>query len=270
MAFPYRRILTPIEFDENSLRAADAAAQFARHNDGSVFLLHVVPMVVPPSGMPMYVDIYKGQEQTAREKLQEIARKHLSGVKYELLTQMGEPATVILKAERKLAADVIVMATHGRRGFSRVFLGSVAEIVLREATCPVLTVRYGESDRNLVGHWMTANPVSADANEKLSAVAAKMQEGGFRSIPVLENGKVVGIITDRDLRRQVGYEDHTEVKMAMSEQVITVTPETPLYDAARLLRERKIGALPVVSSEGQLAGIISTSDILQAFTSGVE
>ncbi len=264
MGFPYKRILCPIDFEENSLGALTVAAQFARHNDGTVLVVHVVPMVIPPTGMPVYVDIYKSQEETAREKLREIAHKHLQGVKYELATQVGDPAGTIIKAARKLAPDVLVMATHGRRGFSRVFLGSVAEMVLREAPCPVLTVRTGPPDKHLVGRWMTGSPVTASPEEKLSTVQARMHEGGFRCMPVLSEGKLVGIITDRDLRQHVGYLDHTEVKLAMNEDVLTVTPETPIHEAARLLRERKIGALPVVE-DGKLVGIISTSDMLQAF-----
>ena len=71
MSYPFRRILSPIDFDNNSLAALDVAAQIARDNDGTVLLLHVVPMVVAPTGMPIYVDIYKGQEEAAREKLKE-------------------------------------------------------------------------------------------------------------------------------------------------------------------------------------------------------
>jgi len=269
MAFPYKRILNPIDFDENSLRAVEVAAEFARQNDGTVFLFHVVPVIVQPTGLPTYVDVYKAQEETARQKLDEIAHKQLRGVKYQLFTHMGDPAAAILRAATRLAADAIVMATHGRRGFSRVFLGSVAEVVLREAPCPVVTVRQGDSDRERVGHWMTANPVIAAPSEKLSAVEARMRQGNFRSMPVVEEGKVVGIVTDRDLRTHTGYQEHTEVKTAMSEPVVTVAPETPVREAARLLRERKIGALPVVE-DGRLVGVVSTSDMLDAFVSEKE
>jgi universal stress protein A len=264
MAFPYRRILCPIDFDENSLAALVVAAQFAKRNDGTVFVLHVVPMIIPPTGMPVYVDMYKSQEETARDKLREVAHKYLSGVKYELTTHVGDPAGAIVKTAKKLSPDVLVMSTHGRRGFSRVFLGSVAEMVLREAPCPVLTVRSGPVDKHRVGRWMTSNPVTTDPEEKLSLVQERMQQGGFRSMPVLSEGKLVGVITDRDLRQHVGYLDHTEVKLAMSEQLVTATPETTIQEAARLMRERKIGAMPVVE-DGKLIGIISTSDILQAF-----
>jgi nucleotide-binding universal stress UspA family protein/predicted transcriptional regulator len=266
MAFPFKRILTAIDFDENLMVAVDLAAQFARQNDGMVFLLHVVPMITPPAGMPVEQGFYKAEENLAKDKLKSIAGKHLHAVKYELLTHIGDPAATIVRAEKSLAADVVIMATHGRRGFSRVFLGSTAEMVLRESSCPVLTVRHTEPDRNLVGRWMASSPVTATPEEKLSAVEAKMKEGGFRSMPVLKEGRVVGIVTDRDLRRHVGYLEHTEVKMAMIEEVITINRETTISEAARLLRERKIGALPVVE-EGKLVGIISNADILEALTS---
>lgn len=264
MAFPYRQILCPIDFDENSLRAVEVAAEFARQNDGTVLLFHVVPVIIPPTGMPAYVDVQHAQEETARNKLEEIARKHLGGVKFQIFTHAGDSAAAVLRAAIRLAADVIVMATHGRKGFSRIFLGSVAEVVLREAPCPVLTVRGVDSDRNRVSHWMTANPVTAAPDDKLSVADSRMRQGGFRSIPVVDNGKVVGILTDRDLRKHTGNHEHTEVKIAMTEPVLTVTPETPIREAARLLQERKIGALPVVE-DGRLAGVISTTDILDAF-----
>jgi hypothetical protein len=220
-------------------------------------------MIIQPERMPVYVDIYKGQEDVAREKLRAVARERLQGVKFELVARSGDPAGTILRVEKRLAADLVVMATHGRRGFSRMFLGSIAEVVLRESTCPVLTVHYGQSDRNLVGKWMTSTPATADPEEKLSSAAARMQEGGFRSMPVLREGRLVGIVTDRDLRRHVRDLEHAEVKLAMTEQVLTVTPETTIYDAARLLRERKLGAPPVVQ-DGALVGIISTTDLLEA------
>jgi nucleotide-binding universal stress UspA family protein len=256
--------LSPIDFDENSMAALDAAVQVARQNDGTVLLLHVVPLIIPPTGMPVYVDLYKGQEDTAREKIREIAQKRLQGVKYEAVTRVGDPAGTILKAARKLGADVIVMSTHGRRGFSRFFLGSVAEVVVREAPCPVLTVRHGEPDKEQVGRWMTTSPVTATPKDSLAAVEAKMREGNFRTMPVVDDGKLVGIVTDRDLRNNTGYLDHTETRLAMSEALVTVTPTTPVVEAARLLLERKIGGLPVVE-DGQLVGIVTTSDILEAF-----
>ena len=84
------------------------------------------------------------------------------------------------------------MATHGRRGFSRILLGSIAEMVLRSATCPVLCVWRGGADNRLVAWWMSANPVTVAPGEKLAAVVLRMQQGNFRSAPVIENGRLVG------------------------------------------------------------------------------
>jgi len=265
MSFQHQRILCPIDFDENSLAALSAAADLARRSDGTVYVLHVVPMIVQPTAMPVYVDIYKSQEETAWARLKDIARKDLAGVKYELLVQMGEPAGTIIRTEKKVSPDLVVMATHGRRGFSRFFLGSVAEVVLRESTCPVLTIRAQATDKKTVGAWMTHNPAVAGLEDKLSTVEAKMREGDFRALPVVKDDVVVGIITDRDLRRLTGMLDATRVKDAMTESVITVTVNTPINEAARLLRQRKIGGLPVVE-DGRLTGMITVTDVLEALT----
>jgi CBS domain-containing protein len=264
MSYPFGRILCPVDFDDNSLAALEVAAQIARQNDGTVSLFHVVPIMIAPTAMPAYVDIYKGQDETAKEKLRQIAAKRLQGIKYELLTLVGEPAGAILRTAKRWAADVIVMATHGRRGFSRVLLGSIAEMVLREAPCPVLCVRRGEPDKNLVARWMSSSPVVATPNEKLSTIQTRMHEGGFRCAPVVDHGRLAGIITDRDVRGNMGRLDQVEAKYAMTENPVTVAPTTPLHDAARILFERKIDALPVLE-DGQLVGVMTSSDILRAF-----
>jgi len=79
MTHPFQRILCPVDFDDNSMQALDTAANLARENNGTVFVLHVVPMIIAPTGMPVYVDLYKGQEEAARTKLLEVAHKRLGG-----------------------------------------------------------------------------------------------------------------------------------------------------------------------------------------------
>lgn len=267
MALPFRNILCPIDFDDSSIEALDTAAQLGRQNDGTVFVLHVVPSILPPAGMPIYVDLYQGQEEFARRKLEETARKRLAGLKYDLLIEMADPGIAILKIAKRVHADVIVMATHGRRGFSRFFLGSVAEYVLREAPCPVLAVRHVAAPKNVVSTWMTAHPVTAAPNEKLSSVQSKMLGGGFRCIPVVKDNAVIGILTDRDIREHLSNLE-VEAGLAMTEPLITIAPAATVRVAARLLRERKIGALPVVE-DGQLVGVITTTDVIDALTEEV-
>jgi len=142
MAFPFKQILAPVDFDQSSLKGLELAAQLARLNDGTVFILHIVPVDMDVSGMPQYVDLIKCQESIDREKLTAIAKQRLAEVKWEILDKMGPPAEVIVEVATNLPADLIVMVTHGRRGLARLAEGSVAEKVLRHAPCPVLAVRH--------------------------------------------------------------------------------------------------------------------------------
>jgi nucleotide-binding universal stress UspA family protein len=140
MAYPFKTILCPIDFDDSSNAALDAAAEMARQSDATVQVLHVVPIVVQPSGIPIYIDVYTQQETESQAKLMELAKTHLAGVKHELRTRVAQPAAAILHMEKEAGADVIVMSTHGRRGLEHLVLGSVAERIVREAQCPVLTI----------------------------------------------------------------------------------------------------------------------------------
>jgi len=116
----------------------------------------------------------------------------------------------------------------------------------------------------LVGKRMSKDPVTVTAEDLLIQARLKMQRGGFRRLPVVSDGQLVGIITDRDTREHAGYLDRTEVKTAMSKKPVTVTPATTLETAAQILLKRKIGGLPVIEN-GRLVGMITTSDVLQAF-----
>jgi len=148
MTHLFLRILSPVDFHENSLAALAYAAQFARQYDATVYLLHVVPT----DELHLHREVYRPEEgggadvvwaeKVAKEKLREIAQEYLrGGIRHEILTRVGDAAKTILETAEDVGAELIVMATHGRTGLSHVFLGSVAEQVVREAPCPVLTIR---------------------------------------------------------------------------------------------------------------------------------
>lgn len=151
MAALFQKILTPLYFDETSAAALDYARLFAQ-DDGTVYLFHVVPT----DELHLLRKVYRPEqgggadtrwaEQVAREKLQELAHAHLEGVRYEIVTRFGaDPASGILKAEKELDADLVVLTTHGRTGLAHLILGSVAEKVVRESRCPVFTSRRSEA-----------------------------------------------------------------------------------------------------------------------------
>ena len=111
---------------------------------------------------------------------------------------------------------------------------------------------------------MTANPIVINADDTLANAKAVMDDGRFRRLPVVEDGKLVGIVTERDVREHAGYFRSTRVNAAMRAPVITLTPYATVEDAARLMLKHKIGGLPIVD-EGKLVGIVTTSDLLKAF-----
>jgi len=116
----------------------------------------------------------------------------------------------------------------------------------------------------LVGKRMSKNPQTVAPEDYLATAQAKMLAGNFRRLPVIKDGKLVGMITDRDMRQHTGFYERTKVNAAMTEDLLTVTPETTLEEASKLLLKHKIGGLPVLDN-GSLVGIITTSDILKAF-----
>jgi nucleotide-binding universal stress UspA family protein len=142
---PFRKILAPVYFDETASASIDYAAHFAERNDGTVFLLHVVPTDEPH----LLRDVYRPDEggganvpwaeKVAREKLEQIAKDRLGGARHEILTRVsGDAAACILEELERIDADLVTMATHGRTGISRLVLRSIAERVVRESRSPVL------------------------------------------------------------------------------------------------------------------------------------
>ena len=140
MAYPFKAILSPVQFDDNSMAALSVAKELALTYGATIYVLYVVPIILVP-GEGYIVYSLEEQEQNAKKALAEMAQQHLSSVKYEILTKIGEIAKSVLDVAHEIRADLIVMATHWRSGIPHFFLGSVAEKVVREAQCPVLTVR---------------------------------------------------------------------------------------------------------------------------------
>jgi acetoin utilization protein AcuB len=116
---------------------------------------------------------------------------------------------------------------------------------------------------------MRRNPVTISPQEILAAAEAVMLREGMRQLPVVENGELVGIVSERDLRAHSGYLERTKVDAAMTYSALTVAPTDTALSAAHLLIERKFNALPVVEN-GRLVGIVSRTDLLQLLVSLLE
>jgi nucleotide-binding universal stress UspA family protein len=137
---PIRRILHPTDFSEHSGPAFQFACALARDYASELLILHVVPpaFLAGPEGVA--VTGPSDEVDRAREQLE--AMQPASGpiVVGRRLVE-GAAAEEILKVANSANADLIVMGTHGHSGLRRVLMGSVAEAVMREAPCPVVTVK---------------------------------------------------------------------------------------------------------------------------------
>ena len=142
-------ILVPTDFSAASEAALEYGLTMARRFGASLHLLHVVddPFAGAATwGSEVYIASVPAMQETlvaeaARKLSGLLARAEGKGIPARSEVRLGRPAEVIREVANKEACDLIVMATHGRTGMAHVLLGSVAEKIVREAPCPVLTVR---------------------------------------------------------------------------------------------------------------------------------
>jgi acetoin utilization protein AcuB len=125
-----------------------------------------------------------------------------------------------------------------------------------------------------VRDWMTKQPATVAPDSSIGAALARMRRAEVRHLLVVEADRLVGIVSHRDWRRletgetPAGWESQAVARI-MTEDPVTVAPETPVTAAARVLLERKIGCLPVRDGEA-IVGIFTTSDALEALLSALE
>ena len=113
----------------------------------------------------------------------------------------------------------------------------------------------------IVKNCMTSNPVTVIPEEDVKNTSHLLQKYRIRQTPVVKDGRLVGIVTDRDLR-MVFIRPNLTVNDVMSSSPVTVIEDAPVEEAARIICNRKFNALPVVSKTGELVGIITVTDIL--------
>lgn len=111
---------------------------------------------------------------------------------------------------------------------------------------------------------MTANVTTATREMTLRDVARLLREGDMGSVPVVEGGRLVGIVTDRDIVVRAiaeGKGPETPVAEAMTTEIFSVRPDDFAFEAVRLMGDRQVRRIPVVEADGSLAGIISMADV---------
>lgn len=148
----YNRILVATDFSDSSSAALDVASHLASESSARLYIVHADGIVdisipaIPPTEGGYYYDAPWGQERhEVHERLTKIVPT-VSNVAYEHRYLTGLPVGQILKLADDERIDLIVIGSHGRTGFSRLLMGSVAEGVMRGAKCPVLIVKHTAED----------------------------------------------------------------------------------------------------------------------------
>jgi len=149
---PFSKILVPTDFSENAHVALERALDLRQRFGATVTLFHAFQVPISyPNGYVFTIDIVNAIEENARTQMEKV-RELAQGRAAELAggasvppisakVELGAPATAILEEAKRGAYDLVVMGTQGRTGLAHLFIGSVAERVVRAAPCPVLTVR---------------------------------------------------------------------------------------------------------------------------------
>ncbi len=142
--FNIKRILVPTDLSERGLIALRYARVFAERFSAGLMIFYVEPVISPVAGigveMPLYVTDSPEHLAELEKEIRAYAGETLAGISYEVLATGGQPVPSIVSEAEECAADLIVMATHGLRGWRRAIFGSVTEGVLHNGLWPVLSV----------------------------------------------------------------------------------------------------------------------------------
>ena len=132
----------------------------------------------------------------------------------------------------------------------------------------------------LVTNWMSKNIITVDENDSMQDAMKLLKEHDIRMLPVMKKGKLVGIVTDRDLKRASASDATTlevhellylltkiRVKDIMTRDLITVPPDFTVEETAQVLQKNRISGAPVVDADGQLVGTITQTDLFRVLIS---
>ncbi|HEY0048292.1 MAG TPA: CBS domain-containing protein [Pyrinomonadaceae bacterium] len=120
------------------------------------------------------------------------------------------------------------------------------------------------NERRRCREIMTHNVTTATREMSLQAVAALMRDGDMGSLPVVENGKLVGIVTDRDIVVRAvaeGREAQAAIGDVMTTEIFALRAEDFVFEAIRLMGDRQVRRVPVINENGELVGIIAMADV---------
>jgi universal stress protein A len=284
----FTHLLVPIDYEAAADAALRVAGNLARAAKGRLLVAHMLPL--PAYALaefpiaPLDGEWICAETERLRTHVREILAADGDVPAFEVEVRFDAPAPRILQLAAERRIDTIVMGTHGRKGLRHLVLGSIAAKIARLAPCPVLIVpatrephlgalaaaahahpataapaRPGE-----VGELMQRAPITIGSEAKLAEAHARMVEYRVRHLPVVDDGRLVGMLSSADLGPHLGQLARTKVNAAMTADPTTVGTDVDAVTAARLMLARRVRALPVVAGE-RVVGMLSTNDILEEY-----
>ena len=144
-------------------------------------------------------------------------------------------------------------------------VGIVSEIDLLRAYSDHCARLAADSNAPPIARYMSERPRTIGIRATVEEAEELCKRAGIRHLPVVQNGRFVGILSDRDLRRALGRSKGgtSSIDEFVTFEPITAAPDQPISLAAQLLVEHHISALPIVDADGELVGILSAIDLLE-------
>lgn len=179
------KVLVAVDFGDSSLEALRQARALAHDLNASLAACHVLPALHDPTALLPGRDLTRpvdssSEDASARKALVEHARTQLGLELGEIFIERGPAYAQIVRCAERLGADFIVIGSHGRAGFARALLGSVAERVVRHAHCSVLVARHATT----TGVVLAATDLSEPSLPAITAAAAAAKRSGARLVVV--------------------------------------------------------------------------------------
>jgi CBS domain-containing protein/nucleotide-binding universal stress UspA family protein len=277
----FKHILVILDGRPESEQALKQAVSLARITSASLTGISVIEKLPAYAASVGEVEEVKNEFETFFTRVQNNAKKvaEAVGVTIKTTIKAGNAAQIIVHYAEEDGADLIVVGADGHRG-----LGGTADKITENAACSVLVARVRLPSVK-VKDAMTKEVTIITPSTPLSQVVELLITKGLKATPVVENGKVVGIITGGDLltRADMGLrislqrtlsphifseqiqklaEEGKTAKDIMTSPVVSIREDEHVTKAASLMSEKNIKRLPVLNNLGELVGIISRLDIL--------
>jgi len=145
-----KKIICAVDLTDPIVEVSDYARSMAKYTGAKIIAVFAIPVLAPfsrlhiaPESIDQFLSIAKNN---AGKLMTDFMTKHFADVDAQPVIGLGAPAEVILKQAKQENADLIIMGTRGNKGINRLLLGSVAEKVVKNAECPVTTIRAKAAD----------------------------------------------------------------------------------------------------------------------------